>query len=357
MRAGVVAFAALWVGATLVLAELRWFRRLRLAQRLAPYTPGVPARGRSGALSVASFRDVAYAERGDLMGRQALDGAALPELATPGTPPTLAWDADAHQVNGTGGCNRYAGRGFLRGTALFAQEVAAGLPVALTAASADATAADAAVAAFHHAAAANDIDRAERLMDGRGRVAAGSALDVGEVPGACFCCNFRQLTETVQQLQTTARPDVVLAEPVGSCTDLVATVREEVSIEAINEAFRAAAESGSLAGKLVYTEDPSRGIDILRVDLDALPEPVKAEARCRLRVIQLVEGMQDALGKYLAVETIARAEGKAPRTLWNWLEMIDGVEEADRLPYLAPRHRAAKPRREPRPNPTVASPE
>lgn len=79
---------------------------------------------------------------------------------------------------------------------------------------------------------------------------------------------------------------------------------------------------------------------------DALPEPVKAEARCRLRVIQLVEGMQDALGKYLAVETIARAEGKAPRTLWNWLEMIDGVEEADRLPYLAPRHRAAKPRRE-----------
>lgn len=79
---------------------------------------------------------------------------------------------------------------------------------------------------------------------------------------------------------------------------------------------------------------------------DALPEPVKAEARGRLRVIQLVEGMQDALGKYLAVETIARAEGKAPRTLWNWLEMIEGVEEADRLPYLAPRHRAVKPRRE-----------
>ncbi len=55
----------------------------------------------------------------------ALDGAALPELPTPGTPPTLAWDADAHRVHGTGGCNRFAGRGFLRGTALFAQEVAA----------------------------------------------------------------------------------------------------------------------------------------------------------------------------------------------------------------------------------------
>lgn len=49
-------------------------------------------------------------------------------------------------------------------------------------------------------------------------------FDVGEVPGACFCCNFRQLTETVAQLRAAARPDVILAEPVGSCTDLAATV-------------------------------------------------------------------------------------------------------------------------------------
>jgi G3E family GTPase len=47
---------------------------------------------------------------------------------------------------------------------------------------------------------------------------------VGEVAGACFCCNFNELISTVEGLNTTARPDVVLAEPVGSCTDLVATV-------------------------------------------------------------------------------------------------------------------------------------
>jgi glyceraldehyde 3-phosphate dehydrogenase len=51
--------------------------------------------------------------------------------------------------------------------------------------------------------------------------------------------------------------------PDGSVTDLVATVREDVSIEAINEAFRAAADSGSLAGKLVYTEDPIVSSDIV----------------------------------------------------------------------------------------------
>ncbi|MCC9605022.1 cobalamin biosynthesis protein P47K [Blastopirellula sp. JC732] len=47
---------------------------------------------------------------------------------------------------------------------------------------------------------------------------------VGEVAGACFCCNFNELTGTVEKLSAHDRPDVVIAEPVGSCTDLVATV-------------------------------------------------------------------------------------------------------------------------------------
>ena len=48
--------------------------------------------------------------------------------------------------------------------------------------------------------------------------------DVGEVAGACFCCNFNELTDTVGRLEEANHPDVILAEPVGSCTDLVATV-------------------------------------------------------------------------------------------------------------------------------------
>lgn len=56
-------------------------------------------------------------------------------------------------------------------------------------------------------------------------------FDVGEVAGACFCCNFNELTQTVEQLSENQLPDVILAEPVGSCTDLVATViRPLVSI-------------------------------------------------------------------------------------------------------------------------------
>lgn len=48
--------------------------------------------------------------------------------------------------------------------------------------------------------------------------------DVREVAGACFCCHFNDLIDKVGQFDDTQRPDVILAEPVGSCTDLVATV-------------------------------------------------------------------------------------------------------------------------------------
>lgn len=45
-----------------------------------------------------------------------------------------------------------------------------------------------------------------------------------EIAGGCFCCRFNSLLEAARSLSTAQRPDVFLAEPVGSCTDLVATV-------------------------------------------------------------------------------------------------------------------------------------
>ena len=48
--------------------------------------------------------------------------------------------------------------------------------------------------------------------------------DVEEVAGSCFCCNFNGLTDAMSELEQRQRPDIILAEPVGSCTDLVATV-------------------------------------------------------------------------------------------------------------------------------------
>ncbi len=65
-------------------------------------------------------------------------------------------------------------------------------------------------------------DQAQDLVDTNNLRAQG--LPVEEVPGACFCCNFNDLLAKAGRLETDQRPDVILAEPVGSCTDLVATV-------------------------------------------------------------------------------------------------------------------------------------
>ena len=45
-----------------------------------------------------------------------------------------------------------------------------------------------------------------------------------EIPGGCFCCRFNSLTVAAKKLTAASQPDVFIAEPVGSCTDLVATV-------------------------------------------------------------------------------------------------------------------------------------
>ncbi len=51
--------------------------------------------------------------------------------------------------------------------------------------------------------------------------------------------------------------------PDGSVTDLVVTLGREVTVEEVNGAYRAASESGPLAGKLFYTEDPVVSSDIV----------------------------------------------------------------------------------------------
>lgn len=52
-----------------------------------------------------------------------------------------------------------------------------------------------------------------------------SSLDaVAEVTGGCFCCRFEDLATVVERLLHDGDVDAVIAEAVGSCTDLQATV-------------------------------------------------------------------------------------------------------------------------------------
>lgn len=74
-------------------------------------------------------------------------------------------------------------------------------------------------------------DQAPRLVDTGLLVRQG--LRVGEVAGSCFCCNFRGLIRAAGKMRNETRADVLLAEPVGSCTDLSGTI-----LQPLKERFR-----------------------------------------------------------------------------------------------------------------------
>ncbi|MGB8169767.1 MAG: GTP-binding protein, partial [Chthoniobacteraceae bacterium] len=80
-----------------------------------------------------------------------------------------------------------------------------------------------------------------------------------EIPGGCFCCRFSSLVDAAAKLTETTLPDVFIAEPVGSCTDLVATV--------------------------TYPLRRMYGEEFAIAPLSVLVDPVRAE-----RVFSLVEG-------------------------------------------------------------------
>lgn len=114
--------------------------------------------------------------------------------------------------------------------------------------------------AAHYVAAGKNValvtnDQAYDLVDTQTLRAQG--FTVGEVPGACFCCKFDDLVDTIGSLSDEQTPDLVIAEPVGSCTDLVATV-----IAPMQQLFGDRFEIGPLAVLL----KPEHGRKILRND-------------------------------------------------------------------------------------------
>src|SRR5688500_5787214 len=66
-------------------------------------------------------------------------------------------------------------------------------------------------------------DQSQGLVDTS--MARAQGYPVEEITGGCFCCRFNSLTAAADRLSRDARPEVFLAEPVGSCTDLRATVQ------------------------------------------------------------------------------------------------------------------------------------
>src|SRR5690348_8194571 len=86
-----------------------------------------------------------------------------------------------------------------------------------------------AVAKLAHALKAQNLrvglitnDQGSNLVDTAMLRSRGFATE--EIAGGCFCCRFNSLLDAANKLTASTAPDIFIAEPVGSCTDLIATV-------------------------------------------------------------------------------------------------------------------------------------
>ena len=101
-------------------------------------------------------------------------------------------------------------------------------------------------------------DQAPDLVDTKWLAEEG--LNVREVAGSCFCCNFAGLIYAAEKLLE-SDVDVLIGEPVGSCTDLSATI-----LQPLKDRFR----EQFVLSPLSVLADPLRLRAILSHDGDAL---------------------------------------------------------------------------------------
>ncbi len=97
-------------------------------------------------------------------------------------------------------------------------------------------------------------DQGDALVDTS--LAQTAGVPAGEVTGGCFCCRFSELIEAAEALRVHA-PEVIFAEPVGSCTDISATLLRPIE-ETFRDAFRLAPFS--------VLADPLRARELLAAD-------------------------------------------------------------------------------------------
>ena len=194
-----------------------------------------------------------------------------------------------------------------------------------------------------------------------------------EIPGGCFCCRFNSLVDAAGKLTESTRPDVFIAEPVGSCTDLVATVTyplrriygDDFNIAPLSvliDPVRASrifglAEGGNFSEKVIYIyRKQLEEADLIVINKTDLLEPDAlaalsanlAEEFPNTDVLQVSartgEGMDNWFAKITGAEQIARsvmevdyeiyAEGEA---LLGWLNatvQLNGADGFEAKPLL-----------------------
>ncbi|MCA9887454.1 MAG: hypothetical protein KC546_03740 [Anaerolineae bacterium] len=148
-----------------------------------------------------------------------------------------------------------------------------------------------------HRVAVVTNDQGQELVDTMLMLDQGTAT--GEVKGGCFCCRFHDLVAVIEHLSETYQPDIILAEPVGSCTDIISTV-----IKPLESKYPDRYEVAPFAVMV----DPTR-------DLAAFPESMSQLFRWQLEEAdQIILNKIDSLSTQEREQHLQRLQTAFPNT-------------------------------------------
>jgi G3E family GTPase len=120
-------------------------------------------------------------------------------------------------------------------------------------------------------------DQGNQLVDTQAMLSQG--LTTEEITGGCFCCKFDELVRHADRILDQGQPNVILAEAVGSCTDLSATVYQPLR--------RYYASRFSLAPLSIFVEPP-RLQELFDTNANPFPETISYLFRKQLAEADLI---------------------------------------------------------------------
>jgi Ni2+-binding GTPase involved in maturation of urease and hydrogenase len=149
-----------------------------------------------------------------------------------------------------------------------------------------------------------------------------------QVPNGCYCCNFLALNESLQTLVNTDQPELIFAEAVGSCTDIVATVMKPLQRSFPNAAITLSSFVDArlllliISGGSALFDETIRYIFIKQLEEAELIILNKTDLLSPEEKVTIVSYLQHHYpAKELIFQSIYAAEGNS-----RWLSRINSVE-------------------------------
>ncbi|MBS1545481.1 MAG: hypothetical protein JST14_17725 [Bacteroidetes bacterium] len=149
-------------------------------------------------------------------------------------------------------------------------------------------------------------------------------IPTAEVAGGCFCCQFNKLQENLQYLVRTVKPEIIFAESLGTCADLVATVvkpinRLDPEVKVVVSIFADAAYvKGLLDGSLSFQDENVRYLYQKQLEEADLIMLNKSDLLTTEQMNQVVA----FIGKAYPGKEVSVISSLSTSDIGNWIDLL-----------------------------------